>query len=282
MKTKLILAVVVLMFVSSLGWAQNAQEYYKTGYVYFSQGDYQKALEAYQKAIELDPQFWDAYYWLGKVYEKLGNASEAVVAWRTVLVAQPLHKDAFQKWRYYVSSVRVREEEKEWLKDVFLYQNTASSIGKEEAWSKVIPYALGLMGEKNLTSLRLAGAIMRWAGRNVSALLTPYERLSYKRALETLKDSVSKEDSYAVYEFLRECLSRFEGDEEMSNLVSENLEILFAAEAQVSQEEGRQTPGLEFRVYQDRVEKETIASLEGSSSPKMEFYLKEHGAEGGS
>ena len=274
---KFIGAILIWVFFASLGFAQNAQEYYKNGYLYFSQGDYQKALEAYQKAIQLDPQFWGAYYWLGKVYEQLGNISEAVTAWKTVLVAQPLHKDAFQKWRYYVRSVSVGESEKERWRDVFLYQNTAPAVGKEEAWSRVIPYALSLMGAKDVASLRLAGAILRWAGRNVSALLAPYERISYKRALEVLKETLPEEDQYQVYEFLRECLLRFEGDQEMAKLVNEALEKVFVEAAQATQ-----ASGIEFRVYQDRVEKEALTFSEDSSSPRMEFYLKEHGAEGGS
>ena len=274
---KFIGAILIWVFFASLGFAQNAQEYYKNGYLYFSQGDYQKALEAYQKAIQLDPQFWGAYYWLGKVYEQLGNISEAVTAWKTVLVAQPLHKDAFQKWRYYVRSVSVGESEKERWRDVFLHQNTAPAVGKEEAWSRVIPYALSLMGAKDVASLRLAGAILRWAGRNVSALLAPYERISYKRALEVLKETLPEEDQYQVYEFLRECLLRFEGDQEMAKLVNEALEKVFVEAAQATQ-----ASGIEFRVYQDRVEKEALTFSEDSSSPRMEFYLKEHGAEGGS
>ena len=274
---KFIGAILIWVFFASLGFAQNAQEYYKNGYLYFSQGNYQKALEAYQKAIQLDPQFWDAYYWLGKVYEQLGNISEAVNAWKTVLVAQPLHKDAFQKWRYYVRSVSVGESEKERWRDVFLHQSATPAVGKEEAWSRVIPYALSLMGTKDVASLRLAGAILRWAGRNVSALLAPYERISYKRALEVLKETLPEEDQYQVYEFLRECLLRFEGDQEMAKLVNEALEKVFAEGAQATQ-----ASGIEFRVYQDRVEKEALTFSEDSSSPRMEFYLKEHGAEGGS
>jgi tetratricopeptide (TPR) repeat protein len=274
---KFIGAILIWIFFVSLGFAQNAQEYYKNGYLYFSQGDYQKALEAYQKAIQVDPQFWDAYYWLGKVYEQLGNIPEAVTAWKTVLVAQPLHKDAFQKWRYYVRSVSVGESEKERWRDVFLYQNTAPAVGKEEAWSKIIPYALSLMGAKDVTSLRLAGAILRWAGQNVSALIVPYEKISYKRALEVLKETLPAEDPYQVYEFLRECLSRFEGDQEIVKLVNEALEKVFVEAAQTTQ-----ASGIEFRVYQDRVEKEALTFSEDSSSPRMEFYQKEHGAEGGS
>lgn len=281
MLKKLFSAFFLWMLLFSWALAQNAQEYYKNGYIYFSQGNYEKALEAYQKSVELDPQYWDAYYWLGKTYEKLGNVSEAVKAWRVILIAQPLHKEAFQKWRSYAAPREIREEEKERLKDSFLYQSTPS-IGKEEAWSRVIPSAFSLMREKKLDSLRLAGIIMRWAGRNVSALLFPYERLSYQRALEILKESFSQEDLYTIYEFLQECLSFFENDQEMLRLVNEVLGNIFVAEAQISQEEEAQTAGIEFRIYQDRVEKEAFHFLEDVSIPRTKFYWKENGAEGGS
>ncbi|MGQ9472514.1 MAG: tetratricopeptide repeat protein [Candidatus Caldatribacteriaceae bacterium] len=281
MSKKLLPAFFFWMFLFSWAFAQNAQEYYKNGYVYFSQGNYEKALEAYQKSLELDPQYWDAYYWLGKTYEQLGNISEAVKSWRAVLVAQPLHKESFQKWRSYAIPKEISKEEKERLKDSFFYKS-APSIGKEEAWSRVIPGAFSLMREKKLDSLRLAGVIMQWAGRNVSALLIPYERLSYQRALEALKENLSQEDLYVVYEFLQECLLLFENDQEMLRLVNEILGNIFVAEAQISQKEEVQTMGIEFRIYQDRVEKEALNFLEDVSTPKMKFYWKENGAEGGS
>lgn len=282
MKVRLSFTILIWFLLVSLAVAQDAQEYYKNGYLYFSQENYEKALESYQKALELDPQFWDAQYWLGKVYEKLGNIPEAMAAWRKVLVVQPLHKDAFQKWRAYARSEGLSEKEKERLREIFLYQSVAPSISKEEAWSTVIPYALSLMGARDIVSLRLAGAIMRWAGRNVSALFSPYEKPCYRRALEILKEDFSQEDPYLVYEFLRECLVRFEGDQEISNLVDGVLKVVFAAEVQVANEAAEQIVGVEFRAYQDRVEKEALSSLEGQAGPRMEFYLKEHGAEGGS
>ncbi|MCX7667769.1 MAG: tetratricopeptide repeat protein, partial [Atribacterota bacterium] len=265
MKIRLVFVVLIWFLSVSFAMAQNAQEYYKNGYLYFSQGNYEKALESYQKALELDPQLRDAQYWLGKVYEKLGNIPEAIAAWRQVLVVQPLHKDAFQKWRAYVRLGEVDEREKARLQEIFLYQSATPSISKEEAWSTIMPYALSLMGTRDLTSLRLAGAIMRWAGKNVSALFVPYEKPCYRKALEILREDFSREDPYLVYEFLRECLMRFEGDQEILNLVNGVLEIVFATEAQISKETGGQTAGIEFRAYQDRVEKEALGSLEGQA-----------------
>ncbi|MCX7667612.1 MAG: hypothetical protein N2Z84_01610, partial [Atribacterota bacterium] len=60
------------------------------------------------------------------------------------------------------------------------------------------------------------------------------------------------------------------------------LESVFISQAQIPKEAGEQTAGIEFRAYQGRVEKEILGSLSTHSEPKMEFYLKDHGAEGGS
>ncbi|MEN3186820.1 MAG: tetratricopeptide repeat protein [Atribacterota bacterium] len=280
MKIKLVGAVLLWFFVVSLAVAQDAQEHYRNGYIYFSQGNYQKALESYQKALELDPQFWDAQYWVGKVYEQLGDIPQALVAWRKVLIAQPLHRDAFQKWRAYVKAEGIGERERERFKAMFLYQTETPAVGKDEAWSTVIPYALSLMGARDITSLRLAGSIMRWMGRNVSALLTPYEKPAYRRALEILREDFSQEDPYLVYEFLRECLTRFEGDGEISNLVDGVLAAVFAAHAQIAREEAGQTAGIEFQVRQDGVVQQALSEESVQQTPRMEFYLKEPPPEG--
>ncbi len=277
----------VVLFI--LGWlgnsflfAQNAEEHYKNGYIYFSQGQYERALEAYQSAIDINPQFTEAYYWLGKTYERLERIPEAVEAWKTALVIQPTHREAFQKWRAYATK-KVNKGEKARLEKIFRAGDSSINIGVKEAWSQIIPYAFGLMETNTLDSLYLAGNILRWAGKNVSVLLYSYERLSYKKALQLLKSRFSEEDRKLVYDFLNDCLSRFGDDQEMNNLVTEVLETIFVAEAQISQDMGPSTQVVEFRIYEDRVERETRASLEDSlSEPDMEFYLRDHGAEGGS
>ncbi len=76
--------------------AQDAQSYYENGYQYFSQGDYQTAEENYQKAIDLNPNFENAHYWLGKVYRQSGQYDKAVRQWIEVLRINPRNPYAFR------------------------------------------------------------------------------------------------------------------------------------------------------------------------------------------
>lgn len=85
-----------LFCITVSGITQDARSYYENGYQYFSQGDYQKAEESYQKAIELNPDFEDAHYWLGKVYRQTGQHTQAVPQWIEVLRINPRNPYAFR------------------------------------------------------------------------------------------------------------------------------------------------------------------------------------------
>ena len=60
------------------------QLFYKRGILFDRQGAHEKAVEDFQKAIELDPEFDDAYKELGDVYLKLGKVEDAVKAYDDV------------------------------------------------------------------------------------------------------------------------------------------------------------------------------------------------------
>lgn len=101
LKTKKTYVTIFVLFISFFGImlyakAQDAQSYYQNGYQYFSQGDYQKAEENYRKAIDLDPSFENAHYWLGKVYRQTGQHDKAVMQWIEVLRINPRNPYAFR------------------------------------------------------------------------------------------------------------------------------------------------------------------------------------------
>ena len=50
----------------------SAEDYYNRGTVYAFRGDFERAIADYDKAIELNPNFVDAYYNRGLIYEKRG------------------------------------------------------------------------------------------------------------------------------------------------------------------------------------------------------------------
>jgi len=101
LKLKVIYYISIVLFISIFyitfpGMSQDAQSFYQNGYQYFSQGDYQKAEENYQKALELNSDFEDAHYWLGKVYRETGQYDKAIRQWFEVLRINPRNPYSFR------------------------------------------------------------------------------------------------------------------------------------------------------------------------------------------
>jgi tetratricopeptide (TPR) repeat protein len=97
-KTSLGLLVLFLILIlgSAIIYAQDYQTYYKNGYEYFLQEKYAMAEQSYKKAIELNPNFENAHYWLGKVYKQTGAYNQAIEQWKEVLRINPGNQYAFQ------------------------------------------------------------------------------------------------------------------------------------------------------------------------------------------
>ncbi len=66
-----------------------AEMHYDKGYDAFHAGDYRKAIRHYQRAIELDPKFIDAYDNCGVCYRRLGDLNSAVNLYRELIKINP-------------------------------------------------------------------------------------------------------------------------------------------------------------------------------------------------
>lgn len=64
------------------------------GIVYLNQKNYKKAIEAFEKATALDPDEPIAYYLLGRAYEEIMNYEKAISAWNKFLALHPRGKRA--------------------------------------------------------------------------------------------------------------------------------------------------------------------------------------------
>jgi len=97
-KTSLSLLILFLILIlgGSIIYAQDYQTYYKNGYEYFIQEKYEMAEQYYKKAIELNPDFENAHYWLGKVYKQTGAYNQAIEQWKEVLRINPGNQYAFR------------------------------------------------------------------------------------------------------------------------------------------------------------------------------------------
>jgi len=59
------------------------------GIAYNDEGNYDKAIECYQKAITIDPDYADAYYNLGLAYKDKGNYDKAIECWQKAIDINP-------------------------------------------------------------------------------------------------------------------------------------------------------------------------------------------------
>ena len=69
--------------------SENAQAYYALGKYYFFQGSFGRAEQAYQHAVQLDPNDPEARNGLGVLYDRLGRYDEAQAAYRAALEKAP-------------------------------------------------------------------------------------------------------------------------------------------------------------------------------------------------
>jgi len=92
----LLVLFLILILGSAIIYAQDYQTYYKNGYEYFLQEKYEMAEQHYKKAIELNPDFEKAHYWLGKVYKQTGDYNQAIQQWKEVLRINPGNQYAFR------------------------------------------------------------------------------------------------------------------------------------------------------------------------------------------
>lgn len=234
------LAVVLWTFfllAGSLGAQNEAKTYYQNGYLFFSQQKFEQAKEAYQKALELDPDFWEARYWLGKTLEQLGDLPGALNEWTKILVSSPSNRDAFQKWVVYAPRVWGRNDV-----DLTSLLSGQNRLDPEKLWKEFLPRAIVLSRNESLDQLLLAIQTLDWATQQVSNLFAPYLRSAVKRAIQNISDNPQPGDmvTYQLLFHLKE--KNLIAQEETEKIFT----LLFAHQAGISEEEATTTQTLEI------------------------------------
>jgi tetratricopeptide (TPR) repeat protein len=77
MKTTKFLIFILLIYLPANVFSQNAKKYYKTGGEFVTTGNYKDAIDQFTKAIDLQPDFANAYLARANAYEKLNMLKEA-------------------------------------------------------------------------------------------------------------------------------------------------------------------------------------------------------------
>ena len=55
----LLLLLIGVLSSEQFAYSLDAETFYKNGYIYFSQNNFEKAKESYQQAIQIKPDYWD-------------------------------------------------------------------------------------------------------------------------------------------------------------------------------------------------------------------------------
>ena len=94
-----ILSILVSLTVTPV-FANNVTEaklYYNKGIDFYKIGQYDKSMEAFRKAIDLDPEYIDAYYNLGSMLEYLEQDEAALTVFKQIVVRKPSDYEAVYK-----------------------------------------------------------------------------------------------------------------------------------------------------------------------------------------
>ncbi len=112
----------------------NAKVHVSLGKLYYSEkGLYYESLQAYKKAIELDPGYVDARMGLAEVYEDKGLYQEAIGEYRKVVEAEPKNTGALYNLALVYEKVDPREAVTLWER----YIQLAGSLASEKDWVDV-------------------------------------------------------------------------------------------------------------------------------------------------
>jgi Tfp pilus assembly protein PilF len=65
------------------------EDFYDQGMVEFSQAEFDKAIELYRKAVEMDAGYFDAWHALGMAYLRAGKIPEAIDAGKRAVEINP-------------------------------------------------------------------------------------------------------------------------------------------------------------------------------------------------
>jgi len=95
MKKHLTLTCLILFLGSSFLFGQNAKQYYKAGKDFISTNNFKDGIEQFSKAIELSPNYADAYIERANAYEKINELKKAADDYNRALVFENKTPDVY-------------------------------------------------------------------------------------------------------------------------------------------------------------------------------------------
>ncbi|MGH7492409.1 MAG: tetratricopeptide repeat protein [bacterium] len=82
-----------IFFAAASLFADEAANLFQQGNQHYQAGEYQKAVEAYERILQLGKENWQVYYNLGNVYYKLRQPGKAILNYERALRLHPDNED---------------------------------------------------------------------------------------------------------------------------------------------------------------------------------------------
>ena len=86
--------VLVFLFLSTVVFSQTADELFATANDLYKNGQYQEAIDTYERINEFDVESEDIYFNLGNSYYKLNRIAPSIYNYEKALKINPIHEDA--------------------------------------------------------------------------------------------------------------------------------------------------------------------------------------------
>lgn len=122
------------------------QSYHNIGVIYQRQEDTYNAIRAFEKAIEINPESDKAYLSLGITYYENEKIDEAIKVFKKVIEINPKNNEV------YLDLGRIYQEKKEYKKAIELYQEGLNQGFKDDGLYNDIAVSYYYIGEYNIAS----------------------------------------------------------------------------------------------------------------------------------
>lgn len=172
--------------------AQNARDFYKTGEEFFENKNYTDAIEHFTKALNIEPDYEDAYLMRAKAYEKTGEMEDALSDYERLTVLDPRAEEPFYHAARLLNQLERYEEAIE-------YADKAIEKGRKyiEAYHEKIK-AYDAMGKYEI-ALVTAEAALAEKREAINYYYYGYISMKLNKNVEAelaLEDAIRKDDEY--------------------------------------------------------------------------------------